>query len=156
MQKSTTLNIMLNLVRIGLGVFFLYTACVKVPDLPTTALFLTRSDFLPESASMPIACIGVAMEFVVGFCFLFRAYYFAAVIWSIVMSSTFTLLFTQGWIRGLDLSCNCTGPAAEVSNYPLEIGYRLLLLGACLIAWWDAYRLSSIAKKGKPLDFSEA
>lgn len=156
MQKSTTLNLMLSLLRLALGVFFLYTASMKVPDLATTAMFLTRSDILPESCSMPLACIGVAMEFVVGFCLLFRAYYFAAAIWAIIMSSTFMILFTQAWLRGLDLSCNCTGSEAIIENYPLEVSYRLLLLGACFILLWDAFRLKNEAKKGKPLDFSEA
>ncbi len=156
MQKSAILRLMLNLVRLSLGVFFLYTSVAKIPDLPTTALFLTRSHIFPESASMPLACIGVAMEFIVGFCFLFRCSYFAASIWSLVMSSTFIALFVQAWIRNLDLSCNCTGTTAEIANYPLEVGYRLLLAGACLITIWDAYRLYAIAQKGKPLDFSEA
>ncbi|MFI3243473.1 MAG: hypothetical protein R3Y56_04385 [Akkermansia sp.] len=156
MPKSAILRLMLNLVRLGLALFFLYTSVAKIPDLPTTALFLTRSDIFPESASMPLACIGVAMEFVVGCCFLFRCYYFAASIWSLVMCSTFVALFVQAWFRGLDLSCNCTGTSAIIDNYPMEVGYRLLLAGACLITLWDAFRLASLAKKGKPLDFSEA
>ncbi len=156
MPRSAILRLMLNLVRLSLGVFFLYTSIAKVPDLPTTALFLTRSNIFPESASMPLACIGVAMEFVVGFCILFRCCYFATSLWSLVMTSSFIALFVQAWIRGLDLSCNCTGVTEHIANYPLEVGYRLLLAGACLITLWDAYRLSLIAKKGKPLDFSEA
>lgn len=156
MQKSSILNLMLHLVRICLGLFFLYTSVAKIPDLPNTALFLTRSLIFPESFSMPLACIGVAMEFVVGFCFLFRARYFAASLWSLVMTTTFIILFSQAWARGLDLSCNCTGTSAAISNYPMEVGYRLLLAGACLMTLWDAYRLASLAKKGKPLDFSEA
>lgn len=157
MKNSLLLTIMLHLLRISLGIFFLYTSVLKIPDLGNTALFLTRSNILPETWSMPLSCIGVAMEFIVGLCLLLRKQYKGAALWACVMSSTFLLLFVQAWMRGLDLSCNCTGSNAVIDNYPIEIGYRLLLFGACLLLCWDATRGQSHTWRiTRPLDFSQA
>lgn len=146
----------MTLLRGGLGLFFLYTGILKVPDLAETAQFMTRSDILPEWMSMPLACTGVAMELVVGFCLLFKKAYLGATLWAAVMTSVFLGLYAQAWARGLTLSCNCTGTTHEIINYPLDTGLRLLLLGAVLLLAWDARLHDSDLWKSRELDFSEA
>ena len=156
MKKSIILSLMLLLLRLSLGIFFLWTSIQKFSDLPTTALFITRSLILPESFSYPLACIGVAMEFIVALGLITRCYYGGISLWASLMSGTFLLLFTQAWLRGLDLSCNCTGNEEPILNYPLDVGLRLLLFGSCLLLVWDAKRLSEQKKPRKNLDFSDA
>jgi uncharacterized membrane protein YphA (DoxX/SURF4 family) len=156
-RNSRTIDILLTLLRIGLGVFFLITGIQKIGDLGQTAEFLTRSDLLPEFFSMPLACIGVAMELVVAVCLVFRISYRGAAVWGVVMTAVFLLLYAQAWARGLSLSCNCMGSDHEIVNFPQDTGVRLLLLGAMLLLVWDSRRRDSLAsRKPRKFDFSEA
>lgn len=143
MKNRRPVWMMLSLLRVGLGIFFLVTGLLKINDMGETAEFLTRSDILPEFFSMPLACIGVAMELVVAGSLLLRRSYRGGAAWGLVMCSVFVLLYTQAWIRGLQLSCNCTGNTHVIENYPLDIGMRLLLVGAMVLLVWDSRRHSS-------------
>ncbi len=157
MGRTSIINILLTLLRIGLGGGFLVTGALKITDLGTTAEFMTRSALLPEWCSMPIVCLGVSMELVVGLCLVFRRCYEGATLWGTVMCSVFLFLYTQAWIRGLELSCNCTGSLHEIVNYPLDTAMRLLLLGAMLLLLWDTRRRRSHMwnPDDSPFDFSE-
>lgn len=159
MRNLSATGILLTILRIGLGFFFLITSILKISpeDLGATADFLTRSDLLPEFFSMPLACIGITLEFVVGICLIFRLEYRGATIWGMMMTSVFFLLYAQAWARGLSLSCNCLGSAHEIENYPMDTGARLLLVGAMLLLMWDSRRNAHIARrKAKRFDFSDA
>ncbi len=154
-RKPAILLVFTALLRIGLGLFFLIVALRKIPQLDITADFLTRSRILPEYFSLPLACIGVGMELTIGVCFVLRIAYRAASIWGSVMTSIFLLLYVQGWVRGLELSCNCLGNQHEVINYPMDSGLRLLLLGAVLILVWDSRQPERSLWKFRKLDFSD-
>ncbi|MCH5285420.1 MAG: DoxX family protein [Akkermansiaceae bacterium] len=154
-RKPRLLLLLTFLLRVGMGMFFIITGLLKISGLDETAEFLTRSRLLPEFFSMPLACIGVAMELVVGVCLLLRLLYRGAALWGSVMTSIFILLYLQAWIRGLELSCNCLGSTHEIVNYPLDTGMRLLLLGGMLILVWESRQSSSYLWKFHRLDFSD-
>ncbi|MBR5895321.1 MAG: DoxX family membrane protein [Akkermansia sp.] len=158
MRNSRAIDILLNFLRVGLGVFFLVTGVLKIGDMGQTADFLTRSDILPEFFSMPLACIGIAMELVVAVCLIFRQSYRGAAVWGVVMTAVFLLLYMQAWARGLSLSCNCMGTTHEIIDYPQDTGVRLLLLGAMLLLVWDSRRRDPMAAARRPrkFDFSDA
>ena len=155
MPRGRYIDLLLSLLRLGLGLFFLITAVLKIDQLGDTAEFLTRSRLLPASCSLPLACIGVAMELVVALCLLLRRSYRGASLWALVMCTVYLLLYAQAWARGLDLSCNCLGSAHEIVNYPLDTGLRLLLLAAVTLLLWDARRPRA-ARRGQRFDFSQA
>lgn len=157
MRNCRAIDILLNLLRVGLGIFFLVTGVLKIGELGQTADFLTRSDVLPEFFSLPLASLGIAMELVVAVCMIFRLSYRGATIWGVVMTGVFLALYAQAWVRGLSLSCNCMGSAHEIVNYPQDTGVRLLLLGAMLLLVWDSRRRATFsARKPRKLDFSDA
>lgn len=159
MRNLSATGILLSLLRIGLGLFFLITAVQKLTpdDLGETAEFLTRSDLLPEFFSMPLACIGIMMELTVGICLLFKLDYRGICLWGVIMTGVYFLLFSQAWARGLSLSCNCLGSTHEIENYPMDTGLRLLLLGAMLLLLWDSRRAVNVTRrKARRFDFSDA
>lgn len=155
MKNSRFVTVLLTLLRVGLGVFFLYTGVLKIADLGTTAQFMTASRLLPELFSMPVACVGVAMELVVGACLVLRCQYRGAALWGIVMTVVFVFLYSQAWARGLDLTCNCMGSGHQLDNYPLDIGIRLLLMGGMCLLYWEACTNELPPFPGKKLDFSD-
>ncbi len=153
MRKHPLLFFLINLLRVGMGIFFIVTGLLKVPHLNVTAEFLTRSRLLPEMFSLPLASLGVAMEIIVGICLLLRKIYLGATCWGFLMTFVFCSLYTQAWVRGLDLSCNCLGSEHEIVNYPLDTSLRLLLLLGMSTLIWDALQKRTDLWKFKPLKF---
>ncbi len=155
MRKPVILLVFINLLRIGLGIFFVVTSLLKIPQLDETADFLTRSRILPVECSLPLACIGVGMELLVGICFVLRRAYRAAALWGCVMTAVFLFLYVQGWVRGLELSCNCIGVKHVIIHYPLDSAMRALLLGAMIILAWDSRQNETKLWKFRRFDFSD-
>ncbi len=155
-RNSRTVNHLMSMLRVGLGVFFLATGLQKISGLDETAQFIIRSRlYLPELLAMPLACTGVAMELVVGACLLTRFLYRGAAAWGVIMCSVFLLLYAQAWARGLTLSCNCLGSTHAIDNYPLDTGMRLLLLGAMMLVLWDSRQETFSFGGSRRLDVSE-
>lgn len=154
-KRPLILLVFINLLRVGIGMFFVVTSLLKIPHLDETADFLTRSRLLPAQCSLPLACIGVGMELLVGICFVSRWAYRAATLWGCGMTMVFLFLYVQGWMRGLELSCNCMGVRHTIINYPLDSVLRVLLVGAMLILVWDSRQSESGLWKFRRLDFSD-
>lgn len=155
MKNGRFINFLLLLLRLGLGGFFLLTGLQKLAGMDEMADFLTRSRILPAFFSMPLACIGLAMELVVAVCLLTRRSYRGATVWGVVMCSIFLLLYFQGWMRGLELSCNCLGRSHTITDYPFDTGMRLLLLGAMLLLFWDSRRPAPTFMKLRKYEFED-
>ena len=155
MKNGRFINFLLLLLRLGLGGFFLLTGLQKLAEMDEMADFLTRSRILPAFFSMPLACIGLAMELVVAVCLLTRRSYRGATVWGVVMCSVFLLLYFQGWMRGLELSCNCLGSSHTITDYPFDTGMRLLLLGAMLLLFWDSRRPAPTFMKLRKYEFED-
>lgn len=155
MKNGRFINFLLLLLRLGLGGFFLLTGLQKLAGMDEMADFLIRSRILPAFFSMPLACIGLAMELVVAVCLLTRRSYRGATVWGVVMCSIFLLLYFQGWMRGLELSCNCLGSSHTITDYPFDTGMRLLLLGAMLLLFWDSRRPAPTFMKLRKYEFED-
>lgn len=159
MKTNGTTRTLLALLRVGLGLFFVINFFFKLnpKSMGDNAQFLTDCSILPEYFSMPLTCLGTTMELVVGVCLLFHKHYRGATLWGTVMTGVFFLLYSQAWVRGLSLSCACTGNTQEVTNYPMDTGLRLILLGSMLLLVWDSRRNASGRRKKAPkFDFSDA
>ena len=148
-------NLLLNILRLGMGGFFLITGVQKIATMNEMVDFLTRSRILPAFFSFPLACLGLAMELVVAVCLLARKSYRGATVWGVVMCVVFLLLYLQGWMRGLVLSCNCLGSTHEITDYPFDTGMRILLLGAMLLLFWDSRRPAPTFMKLRKYEFED-
>ena len=155
MKYNRFVNLLLNILRVGLGIFFLVTGLQKLTGLNEMVDFLTRSRILPAFFSFPLACIGLAMELVVAVCLLTRRSYRGATVWGVIMCGTFLILYIQGWARGLELSCNCLGSTHAITDYPFDTGMRLLLLGAMLLLFWDSRRPAPTFMKLRKYEFED-
>ncbi len=156
MRKSLSIVVLAHILRLAIGLLFLYTGIGKVTDIETTAQTITQADVLPVLFSAPLAYLGVAMEIVLGFCLIFKRSYPAATLWANLLCLVFLLMFLQAWVRDLDMSCNCLAMNKSIQQYPLEISLRLILLGASLCLTWDALNPSLSSKRKRNLDFSKA
>ena len=154
-RGETESHWMTMLLRVGMGLFFLVVGVLKVGQVADTANFILRSNVLPERCSMPLACLGIAMELVVAVCLLLKRHYRGATLWGTVMCGVFVFFYVQGWARGLELSCNCLGTAHEIVNYPADTVLRIMLLGAMLLLYWDAQRSAFALPHGRRFRFPD-
>ena len=128
---------LLTLLRIGLGLFFLINSVVKL-----------NAKALWENAQFMTGC---------DICLLMRIDYRGTTIWGTVMTGVFFLLYAQAWARGLDLSCACSGSTHHIDNYAMDTGARLLLVGGMLLLLWDSRRSGMSRRRKSPkFDFSDA
>lgn len=141
--------------RLGMGGFFLFVAGRKLLHLDQLQMTIDHFAIFPEAWSHPLACLGVACEIVVGVGLLIRKICSGAALLGSVLTFTFVALFIQGWIRGLSLSCNCIGVEREVTNYPFEIMWRLVLFVLMLLILWTSCRKGKTYFNVTRLDFSE-
>lgn len=143
MGNETKINrgsLVIKIIRIILGLFFLITGVLKLFRMEPFIDDIARFDLFPPNWEMWIAYLGIGCELVVGYCLLMRRLYESAVFLAIGMCSVFVGIFVQGWIRGLSLSCNCLGVERAVESYPFEVGWRLVLLLLVLSLFWEIRR----------------
>lgn len=155
MLREKIVRTLLWLLRVGMGVFFLYVAIRKMLELDKLQETIERFALFPEAWSYPLACLGIACEVVVGIGLLIKRLSAGAALIGAGLTLMFVLLFVQGWARGLSLSCNCFGTDHAVASYPYEIMVRLGLFALMLVILWNATRKGKTYFKVTRLDFSE-
>lgn len=143
------------LLRVGLGVFFLIVGSMKAMKLDELTADIQHFDIVPAGCEWYMACLGVAMELAIGICFVFKRLYLAAAVAGCALTACFVAIFVQAWIRGLVLSCSCLGVAREATNYPFEVGWRLLLFLAMVLVFFNARKKDSPFSRPARLDFSD-
>lgn len=139
-DKHDQEKIVFKVLRILMGLFFIYTAVMKLRELDAFVEEIDLFVLFPMEWQPWIAYLGIACELVVGICLVFKRAYVGAVLLTVAMYTVFLGLFIQAWIRGLSLSCHCTGKEKVVESYPLEIGWRFALFLVALLLLWEIYR----------------
>lgn len=138
-----------------MGLFFLVVGGLKVFKLDELAADILRFDIAPAGWEWYLACLGVGMELAMGVCLVFKRLYVAATLAGSALTACFVCIFVQAWIRGLKLSCSCLGVEREATNYPFEVGWRVVLLLLMLVLLWDATRRKARMFEPVRFDFSE-
>lgn len=154
MVKGRLLQVIFWVLRLSVSGFFLVIASKKLLAINKLQADIEKFDLFPVSWAIPLAYLGLACEFVVALGLLWRKTYAGAALIGSGMTAMFVTLFTQGWIRGLSLSCNCLGVERAVESYPFEIGWRLCLMIVMLLLLWDAIRRQKGTDSLSRLDFS--
>ena len=155
MYRDKFINIFFWILRVGTGVFFLTVGGMKAMHLDRLEADIDRFDIVPHDWAWLMACLGIAVELIVGGCLLFKRMYMGATALGVALTGGFVAIFVQGWIRGLSLSCSCLGVQREVDNYPFEVTWRVLLLGVMLLLFWDANHREKVYFKPVRLNFSD-
>ncbi len=148
-------QLVLTILRVGIGLFFLIVGVKKSLSVDRLEADIIRFDIVPVGWEWLLACLGIAVEIVIGVCFLFRKMYAGASLLGLMLTGCFVGIFVQGWIRGLSLSCNCLGVQRDVENYFFEVTWRVLLLGVMLLLFRDANNRERVYFKPVRLDFSD-
>ena len=101
--------------RVGLGVTFLYAASTKVGDLVTFAEEIANYQMLPAVLVPVVAAILPGLEIALGLALILGVWTRTAAALTGGLLAVFTVGIAQALVRGIDLRCGCFGTAEPAS-----------------------------------------
>ena len=116
------------LLRLGLGVMFIYSAWGKLQDPGTFQTMVDNYRMLPACMTALFSVTMSTAEMLVGAMFLFTKWTREAAFATSVMLVMFVMALAQAQIRGLDISCGCFGEAEHGAYVILSALVRDVLL----------------------------
>jgi uncharacterized membrane protein YphA (DoxX/SURF4 family) len=130
LNKWLSHPIVLLSIRIVVGGIFLLFGAIKAFE-PKEAFFQSIRDYhiLPEQTIVAFAYTMIALEIIVGICFLFGLFTQWAA-WGVAgLLLLFIVAITQAIIRGLELSdCGCSGSLIKLGETPGTVLFRDALM----------------------------
>ncbi len=122
------------LLRVGLGIVFLYASYEKVLSPSDFAQAVDNYALLPPALIHPVALFLPWIEAVCGGLLIIGRLTFGATLIVDILMVIFILAFTINWVRGVDVSCGCfsletEGQTGENAFYILR---DLVILGVGL------------------------
>ena len=136
----------LALVRIALGVAFVYAALAKVPNMAAFAEDVANYRLVPAVAVPALASALVGLELLAGLALVVGLAPRGAAAVVSVLLATFVLALSQALVRGIDLDCGCFGGKGPVSWSAVVRDLALLAAGV-LIVWLGPGRLRGEAQR---------
>ena len=109
--------------RVGLGVMFLYSAWGKILDPGAFQTAVDNYRMLPSAVTAIFAASMSMAELLVGAMFIFSKWTREAAFATAVMLAMFIIALAQAQIRGLDISCGCF---SEEEKNPHEVLFALV------------------------------
>ena len=114
--------------RLGLGVMFLYSAWGKLQDPGAFQTIVDNYRMLPAGTTAIFAVTMSMAELLVGAMFLFSKWTREAAFATAVMLAMFMLALAQAQVRGLDISCGCFSESEQGTHALLSALIRDVLL----------------------------
>ncbi len=103
------MNLLLALLRLGLGGTFLYAAVTKLPDMAAFAENVANYRLVPPSLVPAVAAVVIGIEISLGALLLSGRLARGAALVATGILAVFTVGLSQALLRGIDLRCGCFG-----------------------------------------------
>lgn len=125
------MNIVLALLRVGLGATFLYAALTKLPDMAAFAESIANYRLVPPALVPTVAAGVIGVEVTVGALLVSGRLARGAALVTTSVLAVFTLGLSQALLRGIDLRCGCFG-GTEPATW-LTVLRDVAMLAAALV-----------------------
>jgi uncharacterized membrane protein YphA (DoxX/SURF4 family) len=125
------------MIRICLGVLFVWAGVAKLADLEAFAEVISAYDLVPESMLVPVAIGLPVLELAGGLGLIFDIRGSLGIISGLLALFIFVLWF--GILKDLDIDCGCFSPADLKEHSTLRSAmYRDLVMMAAVLylLWW--------------------
>jgi putative oxidoreductase len=130
------LNVTALVIRIGLGVVFLYAGFAKASDASAFVSDLRGFRAFPELAITPLAAYLPFLEMAVGASLISGIFYSGALILSGALLAAFNGVVLSAAIRGIDVTCGCFGHTSGTETLKTAMMRDIVLFIAwALLAW---------------------
>lgn len=150
------LKVLYHLLRVGLGVVFIWASWGKIEDPAAFARVVQNYQILPPPLVNPTAVILPWVEAVCGICLITGVLARGSVLLFNGLMAVFTLALIWNAWRGIDTDCGCFSVAlqADRGRYLEYILRDVAILGAGVWVLW--YRLTRPTEAGSGLSKKEA
>ena len=155
-SNHALLRVFYHLLRVGLGVVFIWASWGKIADPAAFAQVVQNYQILPPALVNPTAVILPWIEAVCGICLITGVLARGSLALFSGLMAVFTLALIWNAWRGIDTDCGCFSVAvqADKGRYLEYILRDLAILGAGIWALW--YRLTLRTEAGSGLSKTEA
>jgi uncharacterized membrane protein YphA (DoxX/SURF4 family) len=128
-ERVSTQDIVIALLRIVLGILFIFASIEKVVDPEAFATSIGGYRIVSAGPALLIATVLPWIELLCGFGFLFGVFVRGSALLALIMLSVFTVLVLSALWRGLDISCGCftREPTAERIGW-WKVGENIVLM----------------------------
>jgi uncharacterized membrane protein YphA (DoxX/SURF4 family) len=123
------------LLRLGLGILFLYAGVVKMIDLQGFAIDIANYRMIPDSLVSLIAATVPGIEIACGATLLLPRTVRASAWLILIMLAFFTVAVAQALARGISIECGCFGSSRDPVTMLTLARDVALLTGAALLIW---------------------
>jgi putative oxidoreductase len=134
------------ILRIGLGVFFVWSGVVKLQDLQAFTEAVGNFQIVGEPWDAVIAYSLPWVEIFAGLAVASGFGKSGGLVIIIGMLVVFNVAIAWVWSKGLNINCGCYGKDSEPTNYPLKLAANfglILVAAACLVFMWFQRRLAT-------------
>ena len=138
MAKSREIGSWLELfLRIVLAAFFIVAGSLKIWDPKALTAAIETYQILPYSLSVLLALYMPWLEVLAGLGILCKKLYSGSLLILSLLLLLFIVALTQGWFRGLDVTCGCfgSGDHENQTNYAWLVIRDLMLLALAGALW---------------------
>jgi uncharacterized membrane protein YphA (DoxX/SURF4 family) len=114
-ERTSTLDIVIALLRIVLGAVFIFASLGKIADPGAFAASISGYRIVTGGIALLIATVLPWIEFLSGLGLLLGLFWRASALLALLMLILFTIVVLSALWRGLDISCGCytQDPTAE-------------------------------------------
>lgn len=114
-ERTCTRNISITLVRIVLGVVFIFASFEKIADPTAFAASISGYRIVASDPALMIGTVLPWIELLCGLGLLLGLFVRGSALLALIMLSLFTVVVLSALVRGLDISCGCytQDPSAE-------------------------------------------
>ena len=139
-----TKGIFLRLLRLLLGLLFLFSAVLKIVDIDPFEIYVYSYHFFSFDVSCLVARLAIVLELVLGICLIFN--FFHKLIWwgSVLMLLGYSCLMVYALVKGRTDNCHCFGEFLQFS--PLQSLLKNLVL---LLMFVPLYRSGGRSFRGQ-------
>ena len=127
-------NLAFAVLRVVLGVLFIYAAWTKLPALDAFAEQIANYRVLPAAAVPFFAAMLPGIELLAGAMLLTNRWPRAAATLLSALLIVFIIALSQALQRGINLTCGCFG-GAEVATWGTVARDAVILAGTLVVAW---------------------
>ncbi|MGI8605041.1 MAG: DoxX family protein [Verrucomicrobiales bacterium] len=129
------------ILRILFGGFFIVSGVLKAQDPGEFLLNVRSFQMTPDPWSAWLAMGLPWLEIFAGAALVFGHAVRGALLVFVASLLVFIAALAQAWIRGIDVTCGCFGKSENRTNYPLQIGFDLVLLAVGIFLAWVRKRV---------------
>ena len=109
-------NYIIFFIRIGLGIFFLYAAVVKISNIQSFAQAIRSYELIPAQLSLISAIFLPWIELYSGLFILIGLYTKSSGIVALSLMTVFTIAVITALMRGLNIDCGCGASIAGLEK----------------------------------------